>query len=129
MKNRLKTYNEIVDSTKESIKNLEWLLKKAKEDRDEAMKTAFLEKAFLFRPNNQVKFFQDMSVYKCLPSNIVFTAKSISENNVWLSGKGYGEIGGDYGNGGVCVLATEIIDNADEVNSNMVEVLCPQQAK
>lgn len=123
MKNRLKTYDEIIGNTRESIKNLEWLLKKAKEDKDEAMKTAFLEKSFLFRPNNEVKFFQDMSVYKGLPSNVVFTAKSISENNVWLSGKGYGEIGGDYGNGRVNVLATDVIDNADEVNSNMVEVL------
>jgi hypothetical protein len=51
-----------------------------------------------FPKDNKIVFFQDMSWWQGVPSDVDFDAKIKKDGTVYLSGPGYGEHG-NYGNG------------------------------
>ena len=58
-----------------------------------------------FKCGNKVLYYQDMSYWRGLPSNVEFTIDRIDDNSAVLSAPGYG--GDPYGNGRVYISRSQ----------------------
>jgi len=72
---------------------------------------------------NDIYFMQDSSFWKGIPEGVKFVTTWLGTNSgkdrkIKLVGKGYGELGGDYGNGAIFVF----LDDTGKYKKRLVSV-------
>ena len=71
-----------------------------------------------FPEDNKICFFQDMSFWQNVPSDIEFDMEIKKSGTAWLTGPGYGERG-NYGNGSIAVRFGSVKGFLDEIKCNI----------